>query len=43
LICRNADQLRALAPAAAPEQGVRIHTDRTGVNVFLEVRKPADA
>jgi len=41
LIYRTGAQLQALAPSqAAPEQ-CRLEADITGVNVFLEIRKPA--
>jgi extracellular factor (EF) 3-hydroxypalmitic acid methyl ester biosynthesis protein len=41
LIYRNGEQFRALAPAAASPDEVKVVADATGVNVFLEVRKPA--
>lgn len=40
LICRNRVQMESLVPEATPAAGVRIETDETGVNVFLEIRKP---
>jgi extracellular factor (EF) 3-hydroxypalmitic acid methyl ester biosynthesis protein len=39
LIYRNEAEIRALAPAAAREN-VCVRADETGVNLFLEVRKP---
>ena len=38
LIYRDAAQLAALRPEGLPEEAVRIHSDLTGVNVFLEAR-----
>jgi hypothetical protein len=32
--------MRKLAPRAAPDDAVAVTTETTGVNVFLEVRKP---
>ncbi len=40
LIHRGNDVLKALAPRGAPPQNVAIKRDATGVNLFLEVRKP---
>lgn len=37
---RDAAALAALAPPEAPPEAVRVWSDATGVNVFLEVRKP---
>jgi len=31
-----------LAPTRAPADSVKVFTEQTGVNVFLEVRKPSD-
>jgi len=43
LIYRTGPQLLALKPQAAPADCASVHADETGVNVFLEVRKPAHA
>ncbi len=40
LIYRNADQLAALNPAAVQENYTKTIADNTGVNVFIEVKKP---
>lgn len=40
LVHRNTAQMRALAPSAAPADDVVIKRDDSGVNVFLEIRKP---
>ncbi len=40
LIYRNQGQMAVLKPAAAPEGSARIQTEATGVNIFIEVRKP---
>ncbi len=40
LVYRNAAQLQALAPEAAPPGSFEVRSERTGVNVFVEVRKP---
>jgi extracellular factor (EF) 3-hydroxypalmitic acid methyl ester biosynthesis protein len=40
LIYRTGDQLKDLAPKEAPAENCRIIADVTGVNVFLEVKKP---
>ncbi len=40
LIYRNAGQFRPLAPAEAPAEAVKIYADITGVNIFMEVRRP---
>ena len=41
LIYRNGRQMLGLKPDDAPADNVSICSDNTGVNVFLEVRKPA--
>jgi extracellular factor (EF) 3-hydroxypalmitic acid methyl ester biosynthesis protein len=41
LVYRNAAQLWKLKPAAVADDDARVTTDATGVNVFLEIRKPA--
>ena len=43
LIYRTAAELRLLAPAKAEKDSCCLRTDSTGVNVLLEVRKPAHA
>lgn len=43
LVYRNARQLAALAPAAAPPDAVRVSAVGDGLNIFLEVRKPEHA
>lgn len=40
LIYRNAEQFTNLAPAKAPSDAVSVHSDESGVNIFLEIRKP---
>ena len=40
LIYRDGSEVAALAPDAAPSDRVRVITEGTGVNVFIEVRKP---
>jgi extracellular factor (EF) 3-hydroxypalmitic acid methyl ester biosynthesis protein len=40
LIHRNSMQLRALAPDRAVSKSVAVKSDETGVNIYLEVRKP---
>ncbi|MDX6766201.1 MAG: class I SAM-dependent methyltransferase [Candidatus Methylacidiphilales bacterium] len=41
LIYRTADQLGRLAPAKADPSRCQVRSDSTGVNIFLEIRKPA--
>jgi extracellular factor (EF) 3-hydroxypalmitic acid methyl ester biosynthesis protein len=43
LICRNVRQVQSLAPDSARDEWVKVHADVTGVNVFIEVRKPGHA
>ena len=43
LICRNHAQLAALHPDKAPADNFKVTHESTGVNVFIEVRKPANA
>lgn len=43
LVHRNTAQMRALSPVSAGEDYMLIKRDDTGVNVFLEVRKPDHA
>ena len=43
LICRNEAQLAALHPEKAPFENFKVTHEATGVNVFIEVRKPANA
>jgi extracellular factor (EF) 3-hydroxypalmitic acid methyl ester biosynthesis protein len=40
LVYRDEAQFLALAPERAPEGGITVQADPTGVNIFLEVRKP---
>lgn len=40
LVYRTAPQLKAVKPAKSCAEDLRIHSDETGVNVFLEVRRP---
>ncbi len=40
LIYRNEQQMTVIQPQAAPEEACTIRTEVTGINVFLEVRKP---
>jgi extracellular factor (EF) 3-hydroxypalmitic acid methyl ester biosynthesis protein len=40
LIYRTAQNMRALLPDRAPDDAVQIRSDATGVNLFMEVRKP---
>jgi extracellular factor (EF) 3-hydroxypalmitic acid methyl ester biosynthesis protein len=42
LCYRDGHQVRALAPTGAPADSVKVLAEQTGVNVFLEVRKPSD-
>lgn len=42
LVYRNSSQLAALAPDNAPPGSFTVNSDVTGVNIFLEVRKPAN-
>lgn len=43
LVYRDEDQFLKLAPEAAPPGSATVKSDATGVNVFLEIRKPANA
>ena len=40
---RNASEARALYPAQAPGGSASVRSDMTGVNLFIEVRKPVHA
>ncbi len=40
LVYRNEEQLLKLAPSRAPAQASIVKAEATGVNIFLEVRKP---
>jgi len=40
LICRNHEQLAALKPDKAPPGSFMVTHEPTGVNIFIEVRKP---
>ncbi|WP_395741770.1 SAM-dependent methyltransferase [Prosthecobacter sp.] len=41
LVYRNKEQFAKIAPDKAPPGSVEVKADETGVNIFLEVRKPA--
>jgi len=41
LVYRTGDQLRAICPDEVAPDNIRISRDDTGVNVYVEVRKPA--
>jgi len=43
LIYRTGPQMRNLKPSQADPDSVFVHADETGVNLFLEVRKPNHA
>jgi extracellular factor (EF) 3-hydroxypalmitic acid methyl ester biosynthesis protein len=43
LVYRDEAQFLSLAPGQADHAAVQVLADPTGVNIFLEVRKPADA
>ncbi|MES2738284.1 MAG: class I SAM-dependent methyltransferase [Verrucomicrobiota bacterium] len=43
LVYRNDEQFLALAPTRAPAGATVIREDETGVNIFMEVRKPKNA
>jgi extracellular factor (EF) 3-hydroxypalmitic acid methyl ester biosynthesis protein len=43
LIYRDGRQFAALKPEAAPPDSLRVITEETGVNLFMEVRKPTHA
>jgi extracellular factor (EF) 3-hydroxypalmitic acid methyl ester biosynthesis protein len=40
LIYRNESQMRDICPEAADQSDMCVRADATGVNLFLEVRKP---
>lgn len=40
LIYRNPMQMEALLPDRAPPESARLKADNTGINIFIEVRKP---
>jgi extracellular factor (EF) 3-hydroxypalmitic acid methyl ester biosynthesis protein len=42
LIYRTAHDLCTLKPGRAPDDAVCVRSDATGVNLFLEIRKPAN-
>jgi extracellular factor (EF) 3-hydroxypalmitic acid methyl ester biosynthesis protein len=42
LIYRNAMQLGGLTPDRAPPEGAHVRSDETGVNIYIEVRKPRE-
>ena len=41
LVYRDKEQFMKIAPDKAPPGTVEVKSDQTGVNIFLEVRKPA--
>ncbi len=41
LVYRNKEQFAKIAPDKAPPEAIEVKADVTGVNIFLEVRKPA--
>lgn len=41
LVYRDKAQFAKIAPDKAPPEAVEVKSDQTGVNIFLEVRKPA--
>lgn len=43
LVYRNSEEFLKLAPAKARAETCQVKTDATGVNIFLEVRKPGHA
>ena len=43
LICRNRQQMQNLVPEATPAPTFQIQADITGVNLFLEIRKPGSS
>jgi extracellular factor (EF) 3-hydroxypalmitic acid methyl ester biosynthesis protein len=43
LVYRDEEQLLKLAPERAPPGAAVVRAEATGVNIFLEVRKPANA
>jgi len=40
LIYRNEQQMMVIKPEAAPPEVTTVRTEVTGINVFLEIRKP---
>ncbi len=42
LIYRSAEQLLGLAPAGVPKENLTVLKDPSGVNIFLEIRKPLE-
>ena len=40
LVYRDEEQFLHIAPSSAPAENIRVIPDSTGVNIFLEVRKP---
>ena len=41
LVYRDAPGMLRIAPASAPRDAISVRSDVSGVNIFLEVRKPA--
>lgn len=42
LVYRNSEQMKELAPDGVQPEQIRVFKDVTGVNIFMEVRKPTD-
>lgn len=42
LIYRTASQLASIIPVSIPKEQCRVYSEDSGVNVFLEIRKPAN-
>jgi extracellular factor (EF) 3-hydroxypalmitic acid methyl ester biosynthesis protein len=40
LVYRDSQGMRRLAPGSVPSEDVVLKRDETGVNIFLELRKP---
>ena len=40
LVYRNCEELLALAPNEAPREACQVLAEDSGVNIFLEIRKP---
>lgn len=43
LVYRNFVRLQTLMPEKAPAESIRLKADETGINIFVEVRKPHDS
>jgi extracellular factor (EF) 3-hydroxypalmitic acid methyl ester biosynthesis protein len=42
LICRKGPQVQALRPTQVAKEDFLVQSDMTGVNLFMETRKPKD-